>query len=212
MDDIVVWLIRHGESTANTGLTTSDPASIPLTEKGQQQAIQVASRFTTAPSLFVMSSYIRTQQTAKPTLNKFPNVPSIVWPVHEFTYLAPTRYNNTNTKQRSPAVKAYWEQADPYYIDGEGAESFSQMLERAQKNLKQLVDSKHPWTTIFTHGLFIKALMWCIQNTSRKRNLLDIKAFYEFHHNTDIPNASTTLLKVNKTGHWQIGPHHTLNS
>ena len=65
---VSIWLIRHGESEANAGLPTSDVALIELTEKGHQQAQKVASAFTQAPSLIVTSPYIRTKQTAQPTI------------------------------------------------------------------------------------------------------------------------------------------------
>lgn len=40
---LVVHLIRHGESAANAGQTSDDPASIPLTEFGLSQADYLSS-------------------------------------------------------------------------------------------------------------------------------------------------------------------------
>ena len=37
-----IWLIRHGESIANAGEPTQDHAAIPLSEKGLQQAQELA--------------------------------------------------------------------------------------------------------------------------------------------------------------------------
>lgn len=36
--DGVQFLVRHGESLANAGLPTSDPTTIPLTQRGHEQA------------------------------------------------------------------------------------------------------------------------------------------------------------------------------
>ena len=36
--------------------------------------------------------YLRTQQTAQPTIERFPEVPVAVWPIQEFTYLEPSRW------------------------------------------------------------------------------------------------------------------------
>src|SRR5947199_2089152 len=83
-----VWFIRHAESEANAGLSTTDPMHIALTPKGQRQAQQIAQFFPRPPSLIIASHYIRTQQTAEPTCARFPWVPREIWPVHEFTYLA----------------------------------------------------------------------------------------------------------------------------
>ena len=35
------------------------------------------------------------QQTAAPTIARFPGVPVEVWPIEEFTYLQPARWNGT---------------------------------------------------------------------------------------------------------------------
>jgi broad specificity phosphatase PhoE len=84
-----VWLIRHGESEANAGLASSDPALIPLTEKGYQQAVKVSTVISMIPSLIVFSPYLRTQQTAQPTMQLFPQAECQEWNIQEFTFLSP---------------------------------------------------------------------------------------------------------------------------
>ncbi|WP_458366939.1 phosphoglycerate mutase family protein [Burkholderia pseudomallei] len=59
-----VACFRHGESAANAGDATDDPASIPLTERGAQQAIAIARRFTSPPGIVICSPFYRAQQTA----------------------------------------------------------------------------------------------------------------------------------------------------
>jgi broad specificity phosphatase PhoE len=61
-----IWLIRHAESAANAGAVTSSPETIPLTEKGLQQARRVAAWFDKQPDIIAVSRYMRTQQTATP--------------------------------------------------------------------------------------------------------------------------------------------------
>ena len=116
--------IRHGESTGNAGVPCHDLATIELTERGHEQARQVAASWTQAPALIVTSPYTRTRQTAAPTIARFPGVPVEVWPIEEFTYLQPTRWNGTRSAERMPHLERYWSVADPDYCDGEGAESF----------------------------------------------------------------------------------------
>jgi broad specificity phosphatase PhoE len=48
---------------------------LELTELGWSQAREVAANWTETPSLIVTSPYLRTQQTAAPTIERFPNVP-----------------------------------------------------------------------------------------------------------------------------------------
>jgi len=83
-----VIFIRHGESTGNAGVPCHDLGAIELTELGQEQAREVAASWIEAPALIVTSPYTRTQQTAAPTIARFPGVPVEVWPIEEFTYLA----------------------------------------------------------------------------------------------------------------------------
>ena len=59
-----VWFIRHGESSANAGLPTTDPGTIPLISKGVLQAKALAKTIGKRPDLIVMTPYLRTQQTA----------------------------------------------------------------------------------------------------------------------------------------------------
>ncbi len=129
-----------------------------LTEKGWEQAREVAAGWTESPTLIVTSPYLRTQQTAQPTIERFPAVPVEVWPIQEFTYLTPSRWNRTLSIERKPHIDAYWETADPEYCDGPGAESFGTLLRRAEAALEWL--SEMPGDAliyVFSHGQFIQA-------------------------------------------------------
>src|SRR3546814_2517008 len=91
--------IRHGQSTGNAGVPCDDLGAIELTELGQEQAREVAASWTQAPALIVTSPYTRTRQTAAPTIARFPGVPVEVWPIEEFTYLQPARWNGTRRSE-----------------------------------------------------------------------------------------------------------------
>ena len=100
-----VIFIRHGESTGNAGVPCHDLGAIELTELGQEQAREVAASWIEAPALIVTSPYTRTQQTAAPTIARFPGVPVEVWPIEEFTYLQPARWNGTRSAERMPHLE-----------------------------------------------------------------------------------------------------------
>jgi broad specificity phosphatase PhoE len=154
-----VVFIRHGQSTGNAGVPSHDLATIALTDLGWQQAREVAASWAEAPTLLVTSPYLRTQQTAAPTIERFPHVPVAVWPVEEFTYLQPARWNGSRAAERAPHLARYWGQADPTYCDGGGAESFGTLLRRAEAALRQL--SALPADSlvyVFSHGQFIQAV------------------------------------------------------
>lgn len=155
----IATFIRHGESTGNAGFATHDLSQIELTEKGRQQAEDLAQSWMERPTLIVTSPYLRARRTAQPTIDRFPGVPVEQWPIHEFTYLEPSRWNGTSRNSRLLAIEAYWQAADPEYQDGPGAESFSHLLRRAEDALKRLAnvsDSSHVF--FFTHGQFMQAV------------------------------------------------------
>jgi broad specificity phosphatase PhoE len=151
--------IRHGQSTGNIGVPCHDLSMPELTELGWQQARNVAEAWTERPSLIVTSSYLRTQQTAVPTIERYPGVPVELWPVQEFTYLQPSRWNGSLAAERMPHIERYWKEADPAYCDGEGAESFETLLRRAGSALERLQSlPEQALVYIFSHGQFMQAV------------------------------------------------------
>jgi broad specificity phosphatase PhoE len=150
--------IRHGQSTGNAGIPCHNLALLELTELGWRQSREVAASWTETPDLIVTSPYLRTQQTAAATIERFPNVPVEVWPIQEFTYLQPNRWNGTLSSERMPHIERYWNQADPDFSDGEGAESFTTLLHRARAALDRLeVLPVESLVYVFSHGQFIQA-------------------------------------------------------
>jgi broad specificity phosphatase PhoE len=104
----IVRLIRHGKSAANAGAATQDHTSIPLTDRGVEQAHQVTLSFVEPTELIVASPFSRAQATAALTAEAFPLVPFETWPILEFTYLEPARCENTTVAQRRSWVDGYW--------------------------------------------------------------------------------------------------------
>jgi broad specificity phosphatase PhoE len=95
-----VLIVRHAQSAANAGGRTSDPAAIPITGLGRSQAQCVRNLVPVPPDVIVVSSYIRTVQTAEPLTSRFPNVSVQEWPVQEFTYLDPALCASTTYSER----------------------------------------------------------------------------------------------------------------
>jgi broad specificity phosphatase PhoE len=58
-----------------------------------------------------------------------------------------------------PHIERYWNQADPDFWDGEGAESFTTLLHRARAALDRLeVLPVESLVYVFSHGQFIQAV------------------------------------------------------
>ncbi len=182
------WLVRHGESAANAGTATTDPATIPLTLRGHDQAQRVAAALSQRPDLIVVSPYLRTRNTAEPAMRRFPDVPVETWPVQEFTYLSPGRCTNTTAEQRRPLVEAYWQRCNPDHTDGPGAESFSAMLGRARDLQDRLAAHPAGYIVVFTHGQVMQALrLLDAHPTASGRELMS--RFLEFDRQSPVRNG-----------------------
>jgi broad specificity phosphatase PhoE len=163
-----IWLIRHGESIANAGEATQDHTSIPLSPTGICQAQELAQRIPPTPELIVTSPYLRAQQTALQTIGRYPGTATGIWDcIHEFVYLAPKTCVGTTSVQRRPRVISYWRKLDPDYVDGEGAESYRQLIDRIQLTLSILEHRPEQYILLFTHAQFIRNFLLVYENPNR---------------------------------------------
>jgi broad specificity phosphatase PhoE len=189
-----VWYIRHGESTANIGQATADPGAAPLTALGEEQAEKTSLAFSQPPDLIVTSSYRRAQQTAQPAASRFPQVPLETWEIHEFAYLSPGRIGMTTPQERKTLVRAYWDQCDPDYVHGEGAESFRAFFHRTQRMQKRISENGPRFIAVFSHGYVLKAALWANLTGSDEVTAETMRSFRAFHQTFDFPNCA--LLKA----------------
>jgi broad specificity phosphatase PhoE len=196
-----VWMIRHGQSESNAGAPSGDPAAIPLSATGSRQAAEVARVFDRAPDLIVTSPFLRARQTAKATLDRFSLPGPEVWPVEEFTYLGRMHGRPTTGAQRQPMVDTYWKAADPSYVDDERSESFIDVHARARQFLTRLSDLSGGLTTVFTHGLFMRIVVWLILTGSEPPTTDSMRRFHRFRVTYLIPNASIITLHVDQGIH-----------
>ena len=188
-----VWLIRHGESQQNAGFATLDPASTQLTDKGNVQGRKLSAAFPRSPSLIVTSSYVRALETAKYTAQKFPLVPIQEWPVQEFTYLCPDFHRNTTATMRVPFVETYWRRADPLFVDGQGAESFAEFVQRVQ-DCDTRCRKHEGLVAVFTHSQFIHGVMMLLLPNGLDCKPESMRRFRGFCKELEIPNAA--IVKV----------------
>ncbi len=195
--------IRHGQSTGNAGLPCHDLALLELTELGWRQAREVAAVWRERPDLIVTSPYLRTQQTSRPTRERFPDVPVEVWPIEEFTYLQPSRWNGTLSVERKGSVERYWQACDPAYCDGEGAESFSTLLRRAEAALTLLAQlPEDALAYVFSHGQFIQAVRMTVlypEADDKER----MRLFWREDGASAVANGERVGLEHREAG-WQI--------
>ena len=203
------WFIRHGESVSNANLPTEDPTLSELTPRGQIEAKSVALAFSEAPDLIVVSSFVRARETAVPTINRFPNVPVIEWPVHEFIYLHPERYRGTTGSERAPLAQAFWQRNDPYENENGGGESFSRLLNRVVEIKSRLHECPENFVAVFSHGLFLRALIWSILSGIEEPTPETMTRYHRFVAGLWMKNGAIFEGLCNKNGRVHISGFDT---
>lgn len=200
----IVWLIRHGESQSNKGEQTCSSKETRLTEVGHEQAREIAQAFNLPPgfripSRIITSEYRRSQQTADPTEKAFPQTRKDEWPVHEFTYLSEKKTLWTTRQGRCQFVQQFWNNNDPKYSDGEGAESFIQFITRVYDVIERLRYSKEDFIAVFTHGQFIQAMFWILETAPTQIDFNSKAAFKQFCREHPIPTGA--IQEIEFCGH-----------
>lgn len=190
-----VWIFRHAESLSNAGGKTLDPDGIPLTENGLRQARDLAWKLTEAPGRIITSPYRRAIDTGKPIDARFPEAINEVWPIQEFTYLAPASCVGTNWADRKPRIDAYWAKLDPAHVDGEGAESFSSLLKRARTFLQDLTELDDALTIVISHGQFMQAAKLMAQRPDLS-DLTAMSLFIDRQLRRPFANCERMTLKI----------------
>jgi broad specificity phosphatase PhoE len=200
---MTIWMIRHAQSQSNAGQATIGPDDNGLSQLGYSQASFVAEAIHHPPDWIATSSYWRTQLTAKPLLDKFPQTRTEIWSIHEFSYLSFPLGQPTTPFQRQPLSQAYWDRCDPDYIDGERAESFQQLIARplrylrssAQQTLDRICQHQG-FGVVFSHSLFMKTLLWVAMARPTSINTRAMQRFTGFWRSFPVPNASILKIEV----------------
>lgn len=206
-----VWFIRHGESASNVNEIMSDVVTIPLTAKGHEQAKEVSLAFTKAPDLIVVTPFERTHHTAKYCMERFPSARYEEWPLQEFTYVSPKACVNTSRDQRKPLTDAYWKIKDPDYVHGEGAESFSMMVDRIKDAYNKLQKADGEFIVVFTHGLIMRTMMLMEYYPGlSNKELLDV--FVNTKGKFELGNCEIMRANVDATGLHIIKPANNKTS
>lgn len=200
-----VWIIRHGESIANAGAATPDPASIPLSWNGHQQALRFAWSLNVEPDLIVMSPYIRTQETAAETIRRYPDAKRDIWPIQEITFLSPEKFNNTSPAQRLPHVTAFWDKNEPDHIDGPGAESFSMMMDRVRDMIDRLKKAPEENVFVFCHERIIQAMMVLTENPDLPPAEM-MKTYRAYFEKNPVPNCAYVCAAADTEGFRLVTP------
>jgi broad specificity phosphatase PhoE len=204
-----VLFVRHGESGDNAGLPSESMASTPLTPTGRRQAEALAAQIETAPARFVVSPYVRAQETSQPARARFPGVPVEEWAVEEFTFLPASAYHGTTLAQRQSAEDGYWQANDPRVVLGEGAESFDAFFARVDAARDRLEALQGDSVIVFSHKKVVTALMWSWLAGVHSPGALRMARFRSFDLSVELPNCARVEVRIEDSGAW-LGPVRTL--
>ena len=158
MSDLIVWLVRHGETEVNSGRFSINPNETRLTAKGVEQAKKGAAEVILRPDLFIVSPLIRAQETSQFYREKWPHTEVVTLPIQEFLYLSPSRLNTLTSEERKKAINDYWLGDDAAHCDSIDTESFSAFLQRVTAFYNELLMHKG-YVIAIGHGQFFKAFL-----------------------------------------------------
>lgn len=157
-----IFLIRHAESEANVGIPQKYVHNIVITENGRQQASDLAESLE-RPDRIIVSKFIRTIETAEPTINKFPDSEVHLWmETHEFEPLAVIK--DMALEDQRAKYDEYWLSLDSDYKISKEVESFKEFTDRMmvlRKKISSLPEGLH---YIFTHGYVLRMFMLMMSN------------------------------------------------
>jgi alpha-ribazole phosphatase len=194
-------LIRHAESLSNAGGVTLPHADIPLSEHGHEQARKLASTLPIKPSAVLVSSMMRTHQTAAPLCARYGLVPTIDADLDEFSLIDHRLIEGMDGPQRRAFVADYWTDPDPHRRWGEHADTFVEFADRVHRFIAKLDRLMIP-TVIVGHGIWLCMLHWQLQGGGVDRPA-DMQAFRQFQLSLPMPNCATFAL----TGRAATGYH-----
>lgn len=193
-----IYLIRHAESESNAGLIIRPNPMINITKKGEQQANDLADWLIdhVKPDEIFFSNYIRTQQTAKPYLEKLNVQAKIIDDLYEFNYLDFEHIKDLNFDELVKLADNYWQQADIDFQDSQYTDTYRQFVQRV-KNVRQFFEQLDDGCyVVFTHGMWLGMLMWQLLHHESKR-VYDMQSFRAFELSIRPKNCEVFLLNIN---------------
>lgn len=157
-----IYLIRHGETDGNKNRILQSPDT-PLSERGHQQATQLALSFVDkSASAILCSPHVRTQQTAAPLRER------LQCPVLFSDLLQERSFGSLRGK-------AYAEIQDDFFAadycppDGETHEQFSQRVLQAWQQVSQYAEQLEGNLVVVTHGLVLRVILTDILAVSEQQ-------------------------------------------
>lgn len=195
-----LYLIRHGESEHNVDrnlMAHTHDSQHPLTTKGRKQAAKTGEFMQdklTDKSVFYVSPYLRTMETAQPIYEKA----SDTTPFYESPLIREWELGNLyDFNNRTPEVKREFKAAGAFYFRYHHGESMADLYLRASlfyNSVIQPLEARQAYdqVIIVSHAAFIEMMKGFLLNWTVER-MTDFKP---------VENGSVTLMgRVNGNFH-----------
>lgn len=197
-----IFIVRHGQSTANAGQASNNPALIPLTATGVQQASDLAQLLHWRASSVITSHYERAKDTAQPYCDRWQIEPTREPLLHEFVTLSPALVMDQDMATRMPQVNDFWARADVNYRHGADSESFADLSQRVAR-VRQTLDQYQDGSMLFGHGLWFALLIWQMQGFSTDDGHA-MQAFRRWQLALPMSNCAVYRLRSSVPGEWSV--------
>lgn len=178
-----IYLIRHAQSQSNAGLIINENHQIALTQLGHTQAKDLSSwlfeHINEPVNDVLVSTYLRTQQTAAPYLAKHGVEPVVIEGLREFNYLDFEHIKDLSFDQVVEMAETFWRTADICHQDSQRTDNFAHFVGRVQQVRAYFDELPNGTYVVFTHGMWIGMLLWQILHADSER-VFDMRRFREF--------------------------------
>lgn len=172
MNDINIYLIRHGESEGNiVPDAIGQSHDTKLTDKGQEQAAKLGKRFSDVHfDRIISSTYLRALHTSQIFIENLKDVPDVISYTDKLVEYNPGDWKG---KKRSEIYANPKNFADIHYLHMgfpfPNGETYNQVERRAtsciedsiiyNKDILKLAESKELNIAVFSHGMTIKTIL-----------------------------------------------------
>lgn len=200
-----LYIIRHGQSVANTGAESMPDKTVPITEQGVAQAQKLCDywqKVLPAPTTIYCSQMLRTQQTAQPFCQYYQLQAQQLELLNELSCLGFETVKGMRGHERSKIAQQYWLTADLNHRDAKDADTFAEFVARIDGFIKAAPKLPHN-SLCFSHGQWIGMLAWRLLGCAINNNA-DMQKFRQFQTAMPMNNTVVYRLDISDDGVMQL--------
>ena len=200
-----LYIVRHGQSLANTGAESMPDKIIPLTDLGIEQAKTLCDNWQALlpkPSAIYCSQMLRAQQTAQVFCEHYQIEAQSLPLLNEFGCLGFATVKGLRGEARGKLAQQYWANADLTYRDTEDSDSFADFVARVDGFIASAASYPHQ-SVFFGHGIWLGLLAWRLLGIEIQDNA-DMRRFRQFQTAMPMYNTVVYRLDISSNGVMQL--------